>query len=158
MPFDRRSLEANLDSFILACMNRGSIDLTTEEIERLAAEVWDVAAKEALAKGLPVTVYHDGRLFRYHPARGIEDLTSACIDAEAATTQIDGDTQSCEAVGPHATCSDDRHLDAAPVPDVADGCEALASASDTAEPSRLHAAGDHATATSAAAAAHANES
>ncbi len=64
------------------CMNRGAIDLTAEDIERLAAEVWDVAAKEALAKGLPVTGYHDGHLFRYHPDKGIEDLTTARFAAE----------------------------------------------------------------------------
>jgi len=80
-------------------MNEGLIDLTAKEIERLAAEVWDVAAKEALAKGLPVTGYHDGRLFRYHPGKGIEDFaTGSCnvgfawhVRDPAATTSSDAD-------------------------------------------------------------------
>ena len=64
-------------------MNHGSIDLTTEDIERLAAEVWDVAAKEALAKGLPVTGYHDGYLFRYQPGKGIEVFAPGNSDDRA---------------------------------------------------------------------------
>lgn len=64
-------------------MNHGSIDLTIEDIERLAAEVWDSAAKEALAKGLPVTGYHDGYLFRYQPGKGIEVFAPSCSDERA---------------------------------------------------------------------------
>jgi hypothetical protein len=68
-------------------MDQEPTDLTAKDIERLAAEVWDAAAKEALAKGLPVTGYYDGHLFRYHPGKGIEDFASAsCSPVMAFST------------------------------------------------------------------------
>jgi hypothetical protein len=55
-------------------MGKCVVDLSAEELEKAAAEAWDAAAKEALAKGLPVTGSHDGRRYRYHPDGRLEDL------------------------------------------------------------------------------------
>jgi phasin len=55
-------------------MNKRVIDLTAEELERVATAAWNAAAAEALGKGLSVTGSHDGRLFRYFPDRRIENL------------------------------------------------------------------------------------
>jgi hypothetical protein len=55
-------------------MSKRVIDLTAEELDRLAGEAWSAAAQEARAKGLPVTGSRDGRRFRYHPDGRIEDL------------------------------------------------------------------------------------
>jgi len=93
-------------------MNHGSIDLTTEEIERLVAEVWDVAAKEALAKGLPVTGYHDGRLFRYHPGKGIEDLARPSCDSESRAIDVGCESQGREPAASEEVRSDDGKLGA----------------------------------------------
>ncbi len=57
-----------------ACMGKRVIDLTAEELGKFASEAWDAAAREALAKGLPVTGSRDGRRYRYHPDGRVEDL------------------------------------------------------------------------------------
>jgi hypothetical protein len=49
-------------------------DLTVEELEQLAGEAWSNAAREALAKGLPITGSQGGRRVRHHPDGRIEDL------------------------------------------------------------------------------------
>jgi len=49
-------------------------DLSVEELEHLAGEAWSNAAKEALAKGLPITGSEGGHRFLYHPDGRIEDL------------------------------------------------------------------------------------
>jgi hypothetical protein len=55
-------------------MGKRVVDLTAEELEKLAAEAWSTAGREALAQGLSVTGSHDGRRYRYHPDGRIEDL------------------------------------------------------------------------------------
>jgi hypothetical protein len=55
-------------------MGKRVVDLTAEELEKLAAEAWSTAAREALAQGLSVTGSRDGRRYRYHPDGRIEDL------------------------------------------------------------------------------------
>jgi hypothetical protein len=55
-------------------MTKRIVDLSTEELHRLADEAWDAAAREALAQGLPVTGSRDGRYVRYYPDGRIEDL------------------------------------------------------------------------------------
>ncbi len=118
-------------------MNQGSIDLTTEDIERLAAEVWDVAAKEALAKGLPVTGYHDGHLFRYHPDKGIEDLAVARFAAEPApsTDGVDDSPSRRSAAAPAGDIAEHGSSAAAPdetPPASADAPAAIAAGNDAA--------------------------
>jgi hypothetical protein len=61
----------------LIFMGKRVVDLTAEELEKAAAEAWGAAAEEALAKGLPVTGSHGGRLYRYHPDGRLEDLGPA---------------------------------------------------------------------------------
>jgi hypothetical protein len=55
-------------------MSKLVTNLSAEELESLAQEAWDSAAREALAKGLSVTGSRDGRRYRYHPDGRIEDL------------------------------------------------------------------------------------
>jgi hypothetical protein len=55
-------------------MSKRVIDLTADELERLASQTWSAAAQEAHAKGLPVTGSRDGRRFRHHPDGRAEDL------------------------------------------------------------------------------------
>jgi hypothetical protein len=55
-------------------MTKRVVDLTAEELRRLAGQAWSTAAEEALASGLPVTGSRDGRRFRYHPDGRVEDL------------------------------------------------------------------------------------
>jgi hypothetical protein len=55
-------------------MGKRVIDLTAEELDRLAGEAWSAAAREALASGLSVTGSRDGRRYRYHPDGRVEDL------------------------------------------------------------------------------------
>jgi hypothetical protein len=50
------------------------VDLTAEELEKLAGEAWSAAAKHALAQGLSVTGSRNGRRFRRHPDGREEDL------------------------------------------------------------------------------------
>jgi hypothetical protein len=55
-------------------MGKRVVDLTAEELEKAAREAWDAAARDALAKGHPVTGSHDGRRYRYYPDGRLEDL------------------------------------------------------------------------------------
>ena len=55
-------------------MKKRVIDLTADELEKLASEAWSAAAQEALDKGLPVTGSRDGRRIREYPDGRIEDL------------------------------------------------------------------------------------
>lgn len=55
-------------------MAKRVVDLSAKELENAAGEAWAGASREALARGLPVTGSHDGRLLRYHPDGRIEDL------------------------------------------------------------------------------------
>jgi len=55
-------------------MKKRVIDLTADELERIAAEAWDAAAREALDKGFPVTGSRNGRRIREYPDGRIEDL------------------------------------------------------------------------------------
>jgi hypothetical protein len=55
-------------------MSKRVVDLTADELDRLADEAWSAAAREALAKGFPVTGARNGRLFRHHPDGREEDL------------------------------------------------------------------------------------
>lgn len=55
-------------------MTKRVIDLSAEDLDRLAREAWDAAAQEALAKGLPVTGSRLGRRARYRPDGQADDL------------------------------------------------------------------------------------
>jgi hypothetical protein len=55
-------------------MTKRVIDLTADELEKLASEAWSKAAQEALDKGLPITGARDGRRIREYPDGRIEDL------------------------------------------------------------------------------------
>lgn len=55
-------------------MNKRIVDLSAEELDKLAGEAWSAAAQEALTKGLPVTGSRDGRRYRYYPDGRVEDL------------------------------------------------------------------------------------
>ncbi len=60
-------------------MARSVIDLNADELGELAREAWSEAAREALAKGFPVSGSHDGRRYRYHPDGRIEDLGPVAV-------------------------------------------------------------------------------
>lgn len=67
-------------------MSRSVLDLTPAELDKLARDAWSDAARQALERGLPVSGSRDGRRFRYHPDRRIEDLGPAAettVTAEA---------------------------------------------------------------------------
>jgi hypothetical protein len=55
-------------------MGKRVIDLTAEELDGAAGEAWAAAARDAFARGLPVTGSRDGRRLRYHPDGRVEDL------------------------------------------------------------------------------------
>jgi hypothetical protein len=55
-------------------MKKRVVDLTAEELDKLAADAWGNAAREALASGLPVTGSRDGRRIRIYPDGRTEDL------------------------------------------------------------------------------------
>lgn len=55
-------------------MRKRVVDLTAKELDKLAREAWGAAAKDALARNLPVAGSRDGRRFRYHPDGRVEDL------------------------------------------------------------------------------------
>jgi hypothetical protein len=55
-------------------MTKRVVDLTAEELERIASEAWSAAAEQALAKGLPVTGSRKGRRYRYYPDGRVQDL------------------------------------------------------------------------------------
>jgi hypothetical protein len=55
-------------------MKKRVVDLTAEELDRLAGDAWFEASRDALAKGIPVTGSCDGRLYRRYPDGRVEDL------------------------------------------------------------------------------------
>ena len=55
-------------------MVRRVIDLTDAELDAIANEAWSKAARDTLAKGLPVTGSRDGRRYRQYPDGRCEDL------------------------------------------------------------------------------------
>ena len=55
-------------------MAKRVVDLTAEELDTVARKAWAAAARDALARGLPVTGSRDGRRLRYHPDGRVEDL------------------------------------------------------------------------------------
>jgi hypothetical protein len=61
-------------------MMKRVVDLTVEDLDKFARDAWRAAAKEALARGLPVTGSRDGRRLRYYPDGRVEDL--APVSAE----------------------------------------------------------------------------
>jgi hypothetical protein len=64
-------------------MKRCLETLSAEELDAFAREAWGLAAKTALARGLPITGSRDGRRLRYRPDGRIEDLGPA--DSEVST-------------------------------------------------------------------------
>jgi hypothetical protein len=72
------------------------VDLTAEELDRLADEAWSAAARDALAIGIPVTGSRDGRRYRYHPDGRIEDLgpVAPLLDDDANTQSAHESRQS----------------------------------------------------------------
>lgn len=67
-------------------MAKRVIDLTADELDRLAQDAWSNAARDALAKGLAVTGSRDGRRYRYHPDGRVEDL--GAVDCKSAETDV----------------------------------------------------------------------
>ena len=55
-------------------MPRRVVDFSPEDLDKLAGAAWGAAARNALARGHPVTGSIDGRRIRYNPDGSIEDL------------------------------------------------------------------------------------
>ena len=55
-------------------MKKRVVDLTSHELNSLAAGAWSDAVRKALTEGRPVVGSRDGRQFRYHPDGKVEDL------------------------------------------------------------------------------------
>jgi hypothetical protein len=55
-------------------MPKRVVDLSIEELDKLAGDAWSIAAKQALALGHSITGAKEGRRFRCHPDGKIEDL------------------------------------------------------------------------------------
>jgi hypothetical protein len=60
-------------------MAKRVIDLTAEELEKLAAEAWFEASEATLEKGVAVTGSRDGRRIRDRPDGREEDLGPARV-------------------------------------------------------------------------------
>jgi hypothetical protein len=67
-------------------MGKRVIDLTADELDRLAQDAWSNAAREALAKGLAVTGSRNGRRYRYHPDGRVEDL--GAVDSRSVKPDV----------------------------------------------------------------------
>ena len=63
-------------------MTKRVVDLTAEELDRMAREAGGAAVQEAFARGLPVTGSYRGRRFRYHPDGKREDLGPVATPAD----------------------------------------------------------------------------
>lgn len=55
-------------------MGKRVVDLSIDDLEKLAGSAFRAAVQKALARGLPVTGSVGGRRFRYHPDGRVEDL------------------------------------------------------------------------------------
>ncbi len=55
-------------------MARRIIDLTSSELNKLATEAWNDAARRAKDEGRAVVGSRDGRILKYHPNGAVEDL------------------------------------------------------------------------------------
>lgn len=69
-------------------MAKRIIDLTPDELEKLAGDAWSVAAQEALASGHSVTGSKNGRRFRYYPDGRIEDLGPVTAPPDQEPDQV----------------------------------------------------------------------
>jgi hypothetical protein len=70
-------------------MSKRVVDLSIDELEDLAGDAWNVAAQDALARGISVTGSLGGRRFRYHPDGLIEDLGPIAPLPEAPSPEAD---------------------------------------------------------------------
>ena len=55
-------------------MSKRVVDITAEELDKLASEAWSTAAREALAQGHSVTGSSGDMRVRYHPDGTVTDL------------------------------------------------------------------------------------
>jgi hypothetical protein len=69
-------------------MEESVADSTTEASEERApfAPSWGAAARAALARGLPITVFHHGRPLRLYPDGHLEDLETVALEPVALET------------------------------------------------------------------------
>jgi hypothetical protein len=58
-------------------MTKRVIDLTAEELDKLAGEAWSNAARDALAKGVAVTGREGDRIVKTYPDGRVEVLKEA---------------------------------------------------------------------------------
>jgi hypothetical protein len=65
--------------------NRRVVDLTAEELDRLAGEAWNEAAKAALAAGAPVVGRQGNKIVKIYPDGHFEILGAAEITEEHLT-------------------------------------------------------------------------
>jgi Phasin protein len=61
------------------------VDSTGEEPDTFAHNGWSVAAQRALAKGLPITISHDGRQLRVYPDGRVEEIDPKARETSAQT-------------------------------------------------------------------------
>jgi hypothetical protein len=67
-------------------MKRSIVDVTPDEMDKLAREAWANAAHQALERGLPISGSRNGRRFRHDPDGHLEDLGP--VGGPLATEQI----------------------------------------------------------------------
>jgi hypothetical protein len=69
-------------------MKKRVIDLTAEELDRLAGEAWSKAAEEALAKGAAVVGREGDQIVKTYPDGRVEVLKQALplVEAPASAT------------------------------------------------------------------------
>jgi hypothetical protein len=70
-------------------MSKRVVDLSIDELENLAGDAWNVAAQDALARGISVTGSMGGRRFKYHPNGLIEDLGPTAALPEGPSPEED---------------------------------------------------------------------
>src|SRR5262249_53456078 len=69
-------------------------DSTGQDSDTFAHNGWSIAAQRALAKGLPITISHDGRHLRVYPDGRVEEIvitpeTSAQMAARVEMGKLD---------------------------------------------------------------------
>ena len=64
-------------------MEELAADSTNEQPDTVSPAGWGTAAQHALAKGLPVTISHDGRELRVYPDGRVEDIGPAMRETTA---------------------------------------------------------------------------
>lgn len=69
-------------------MKKRVVDLTAEELDRLAGEAWTAAAEDALARGAPVVGREGDQIVKTYPDGRVEVLKQAkpLVQSDAART------------------------------------------------------------------------